>query len=711
MGKSACINGATACNGWVGPGAEICDGVDNDCDGVVDDSVPGVGNQCGINQPPCTPGLTACVGGALVCQGGTGPNPEVCDGVDNDCDGQADETPLVDAPASAGCWTEPAASCNPTCQHQGLTWCPPPGGTCNGVGALTPPCKAGTLACGGAAGWVCQGPKTPAPEACDGLDNDCDGTVDEGPIPQVGQPCGSDVGECTAGLLDCNAGILDCVNDVGPTPEICDGLDNDCDGVVDNGIPAGAPCTPPLPPGYTGAHDKAPCQPGVLICDGMGGLVCTGGVGPSPEVCDAIDNDCDGSVDETGAPPEGIDGTQNPTPPPDAAIGDPCGIDTGECKQGAYACVNGQFACLGSQGPEPEACDCGDNDCNGVIDNENPMNMPPLCSPGNTCVNAPGIGCQCAEPCSGGEVECTPGFTCVQVTDPNDPRTVLGPYCVVDNCGDCSLEPVQDGEGKVICAPEGTPPDADCNVAPVCTCKGQNCDAPCAGVTCAAPEVCTNYGAKAGTCVTNDCYNVPCQGCDSVCNAGSCQDDACVPNPCVAGEICKNTYDEDEFECLSPCGAPCPRGEVCDESTGQCVGDQCGSVTCDGGTCCDPVTGACGNCPCEGVVCPGELQCDNGDCIEPSQGQGGAGGTGGSSAASTGAGNAGGSTPDGAGGDDRAIWGLSTGGGGCACGAAGASSTAKHGGWALLAVALGLWRRRRTAHAPAPRRAAHVEVR
>ena len=698
MGVSSCSNGTTTCNGWVGPSSEICDGIDNDCDGVVDDGVPGVGNGCGINQAPCTPGVTACVGGALVCQGGTGPQPEQCDGIDNDCDTLVDETPLADAPPNPGCWTD-AGNC---CTWKNAHWCPPTGATCNGVGTLSQPCKTGVLACAGGGGWVCQGPKGPAAEACDGLDNDCDAMVDEGPFPQTGQPCGSDTGECSVGSILCTAGILDCVNDVPPTPEICDGLDNDCDGNIDNGIPAGTTCPVELPPGFDDMidHTSSPCQPGVLVCDGMGGLVCQGGVGPTAEVCDGIDNDCDGQTDETGGAPEGIDGTANPNPPPVANIGDSCGGTEGACNEGLYACVNGLFACLGAQGPQPEACDCNDNDCNGVIDNPNPGNTPPLCSPGKDCIKAGG-SCQCAEPCSG-EQGCLPGFTCVTGTDPNDPNDNKGFFCIIDNCGDCATKTVKDANDNTICAPAGTAPDASCVTAPVCVCKSNNCDAPCTGVTCTAPEVCTNYGPNAGKCVVNNCFNVPCQGCDAACNAGSCQDDACEPNPCDPGEICKNTWDASGgplFVCQAPCDPACSGGQVCDEATGQCVDSLCsGNRVCDGGGCCDPLTGACGNCPCEGVICPDELVCANGDCIVDAGtgGSGGGAGTGGEASGGGGTGNAGASgsngATNGAGGVDG-VWGLSTGGGGCNCSTVGSKS--EHGVWALLGLAIALSRRRR----------------
>ncbi|MEZ4296187.1 MAG: MopE-related protein [Polyangiaceae bacterium] len=672
MGSQPC--GSNTCIGFVGPSAEVCDGLDNDCDGIVDENVFGINLPCGLNQAPCTPGLTACVNGALVCQGGVGPQPEVCDGIDNNCNGQVDDAPLADAPPANmnGCWNLPGNCCT----FGNLSWCPPAGAGCNDVGSLTPPCNKGTLVCNGG-GWICQGSKAPGAEVCDGADNDCDGLVDEAPLPQVGEVCGTDVGECQTGVLACVAGTLDCQGDVPPSPELCDALDNDCDGTIDNGIPVGGTCTPDYDPNdFPNPPVFPPCQPGTLVCDANGNTVCDGGVGPTPEVCDGIDNDCDGQIDEPGPAPNGIDGSADPNDPTHV-LGDMCG-DSNACGDGIYVCLSGFVVCQGSKLPEPESCDCEDNDCNGMVDDG-----PGLCSAGKDCV-ASSLGCQCAEPCGNGEIKCPGGQECIQGTV----NGVPGNYCFPNPCPEeCGGKTVTvPGTGEVECAPLGTPAGGDCIAPPVCVCKGQpGCHEPCFGVTCSDGKVCTSYGAAAGTCVTDNCYNVPCQGCDTACHSGSCIDNPCVPNPCAEGEVCKPSADFTTATCTGSCaGVSCPSnevcvdgqctptcdpkctaGQVCDPATLTCIESKCtDGPLCSDGSCCDPLTGNCGDCPCSGVVCPSGQQCQSGQCIldtNPGTGGGGTGGAGGGGTGGTGG-------TGGAGGDPKkGGWGLATGGGGCSC--------------------------------------------
>ncbi|MBL7964743.1 MAG: hypothetical protein JNM31_12975 [Flavobacteriales bacterium] len=236
---------------------ELCDGMDNDCDGVIDEGDPGGGGACNTGLPgQCGQGTLVCQNGMLICVPNSAPSLEMCDGIDNDCDGLIDEG----NPGGGG-------ACN-----TGLP------GQC-GTGTLL--CQSGALIC------VPNGP--PTAEVCDGIDNDCDGIVDEG-NPGGGGPCNTGLpGQCSQGTLVCQSGMLVCVPNSSPGVEVCDGIDNDCDGIVDEGNPGGGgPCN-------TGLVGQ--CASGTLICQ-FGALTCVPNNPPSTEVCDGVDNDCDGMVDE-----------------------------------------------------------------------------------------------------------------------------------------------------------------------------------------------------------------------------------------------------------------------------------------------------------------------------------------------------------------------------------------------------------------------------
>ena len=136
-----------------------------------------------------------------------------------------------------------------------------------------------------------------AEEVCDSVDNDCDGDIDDNPI-DGNQDCDTGfAGQCAEGRTVCNSGIIECMSRTGPSNEMCDDADNDCDGSVDEndlGMPLSRQC-------YDGDPDligTGVCQYGRQTCQDGGYSACIGQRLPDLETCDGFDNDCDGFLDE-----------------------------------------------------------------------------------------------------------------------------------------------------------------------------------------------------------------------------------------------------------------------------------------------------------------------------------------------------------------------------------------------------------------------------
>ena len=293
------------------------------CDaGVGESQTPGA--PCELVRDLCRlPGVWACeVGRGAVCVPAAVLDEVACNALDDDCDGAVDEgnAALIGRP----CVEEDA------------------------LGA----CRNGRFQCvrGEAVCFV----DLERPETCNGVDDDCDGRNDEGTTGSTGED-----GVCSVRERTCRAGVpgvepmLDDLQDFEPMDARCDGLDNDCDGRVDEGVPQGPVC-------FLG---QGVCRvPGTMACV-RGAMECLGPLGEPPSLfdptCDGLDEDCDGKSDEDYASLTCGEGRCAATSIPS------------ECVEGV------EMPCRPGE-PVAESCNGVDDDCNGVVDDATPMPAVPL---------------------------------------------------------------------------------------------------------------------------------------------------------------------------------------------------------------------------------------------------------------------------------------------------------------------------------------------
>ena len=562
-------------------GVETCNALDDDCDGVADNNIANL--TCGIGA--CFRSVPACLtdGGFNACASGT-PTPETCNGVDDNCNS------IIDDVAVASCSTGQ------------------PG-----------PCSAGTTTCnGGIAG--CQRTYTPVPELCnDGIDNDCNGTVDIAPAC-----CNPNINRDSDPANECN----DCNDNDGTIYpgafERCNGKDDDCDALIDEGYDRDND-------GFTvcGTLDGGGIDVRYIDCKDDAGFVfplktvdC--GNAATPTTANGVDDNCNGYVDETCA----------------------CNINTDRDGDGSNECVDCNDRDNTVSPGRPEVCDGKDNDCNrATTDNcgvsepcgyrSGPSYVPfpagtDQCRPDLVCVTSVATGAlTCGSYCNqtvglGLNDSCTTNQACDRILIDSTKQnlcseypawtgiTAIGGTCAADT--DCAQHHcLTDGTVKYCtdnCSHESAcPGTTSCYVSNILTVDnpGNFPDYYAYLAQCRRDAQIPGTGAQGQTCTADaNCRS-------GVCFQGRCAEPCCTHSDCTGGTSCGLGptqfigYTSGGVRLMSavnvcwntvgarPSGAACAnnsdcRSRMCDALQGICVDPCCNDTTCSTpGQTCEPL--------------------------------------------------------------------------------------------------------------------------
>ncbi len=634
---------------------------------------------------------------------------ELCNGIDDDCDGLIDEgnpdttgKPLVTTGAITQCTDSDVGECakqKGTCVCSAATEAAfvDPGGK-----RTFCPTETG----GGTKPPHCFGAGQPKPQTCDAtkmpaVDDDCDGRTDDPTgtnLDVKGMPCGINVGQCKAGIITgCDSSKSNCFTQFGrlppadawyvcssdtvcPQAELCNGLDDDCDGVVPGTLLP--PPTPGLPTNDEADHDgdkylactgcdPLKLKPGLIGCNDCDDTRPSSHPG-AKDLCNNLDDDCN---------PATLDGadecpaTANPNCCSSQGTCRNLGTDVNNCTMcgmvcdplkanacggagcmcgGSGACGTSSYCTAGACAPctnnthcGPSCVNCGagavcktdgsactgcngDGDCdtshyctsgacvlrlaqggNCTMDDQCLQTGIPLFCTDGKCCNENATTCNGCRTCARGGS----AGTCTSVANGNDPHNVCTANmatCLGDNCNGAGSCAVANG---TVCVTQMCAAGSQT----VSQCMGGSCTAQtpvlCTPYICGAGACSGSCGSDAGCVGTFYCANPTCQlkknpgvGCgrDGECGTGHCVDSVCCNvaacgtcQACGAGGNCASVTNADDPD-------SCPAATKTCDSVGACKlknaqgcgvdGTLCASTFCADGVCCNNGCAIADNC-------------------------------------------------------------------------------------------------------------------